>query len=150
VSDIKLQLSGWKAIAVIGIVMAVAGYRFIAVRTTLGTGGADELKMWVLADYVRQGLPALEQALESGDMQAAETQAQQLIASERIQFTEMKARHGAMEGRKMVMECDLARMYISNTEIEGVKDVETATDDNAPRGGGKTKILSQAAVKGKT
>jgi len=92
VSDIKLQLSGWKAIVVIGIVVAVAGYRFMAVRTTLETGGADELKMWVLADYVRQGLPALEQALESGDMQAAETQAQQLIASERIQFTEMKAR----------------------------------------------------------
>jgi hypothetical protein len=92
VSDIKFQLSGWKAIAVIGIVVAVAGYRFMAVRTTLETGGADELKMWVLADYVRQGLPALEQALEGGDMQAAETQAQQLIASERIQFTEMKAR----------------------------------------------------------
>jgi len=92
VSDIKLQLSGWKAIAVIGIVMAVAGYRFMAVRTTLETGGADELKMWVLADYVRQGLPALEQALESGDMQAAEEQAQQLIAAERIRFTEMKAR----------------------------------------------------------
>ena len=91
-SDIKLQLSGWKAIAVIGIVVAVAGYRFMAVRTTLETGGADELKMWVLADYVRQGLPALEQALESGDMQAAEEQAQQLIAAERIQFTEMKAR----------------------------------------------------------
>ena len=91
-SDIKLQLSGWKAIAVIGIVMAVAGYRFMAVRTTLETGGADELKMWVLADYVRQGLPALEQALESGDMQAAEEQAQQLIAAERIRFTEMKAR----------------------------------------------------------
>ena len=91
-SDIKLQLSGWKAIAVIGIVVAVAGYRFMAVRTTLETGGADELKMWVLADYVRQGLPALEQALESGDMQAAEEQAQQLIAAERIRFTEMKAR----------------------------------------------------------
>jgi len=92
VTDIKVQLSGWKAIAVIGIVVAVAGYRFMAVRTTLETGGADELRFWILADYQRQGLPALEQAIESGDAQAVEEQAQRLIANERIQFTDMRAR----------------------------------------------------------
>ena len=91
-SDIKLRLTGWKALVVIAIVAAIAGYRFLAVRTTLETEGADELRMWILADYSRQGLPALEQALESGDAAAAEAQANQLIANSRIQFTEMSAR----------------------------------------------------------
>ena len=91
-TDIKLQLTGWKALAVIAVVLAFAGYRYIAVRTTLEAGGADELRMWILADYVRQGLPGLQQAIESGDMQAAEEQAEQLVANERIRFTEMSAR----------------------------------------------------------
>jgi len=65
-----------------------------------------------------------------------------------LEFTEMKARHGAMEGRKMIVECDLSRMYISDREIEGVKDIETVTDDNVPKNGTKKKIMGQKQTKG--
>lgn len=66
-----------------------------------------------------------------------------------MEFTEMKARHGAMEGRKMIVECDLSRMVVSNIEIEGVKDIETVTDQQTPNNGKKAKIMGQYRAKGK-
>lgn len=65
-----------------------------------------------------------------------------------LEFAELKSRHGAMEGRKMVMECDLSRMHISDKEIEGIKEIEDAdTDDVQPKG--KKKIMGQHQVKNK-
>ncbi len=66
-----------------------------------------------------------------------------------LEFTEMKARHGAMEGRKMVVEVDLSRMYISNKEIENIKEIEDADASDGPKSGKKRSIKGQAQVKGK-
>lgn len=67
-----------------------------------------------------------------------------------MEFTEMKARHGAMEGRKMTVEVDLGRMWISNNEIVGLKEIEDADTVDAPKNDGtKKKIKGQAQAKGK-
>lgn len=41
-----------------------------------------------------------------------------------LEFTEMKSRHGAMEGRQMILRADLSRMYVSNEVIENVQEIE--------------------------
>ena len=66
-----------------------------------------------------------------------------------LEFTEMKARHGAMEGRSMIVEADLSRMYISDTVLENCLEIEDDVDV-APTNGGNRKIQGQAQVKGKT
>lgn len=67
-----------------------------------------------------------------------------------MEFTEMKARHGAMEGRKMIVEVDLSRMWISDREIENIKDIEDADTADAPKNNGQKKVIKgQAAVKNK-
>jgi replicative DNA helicase len=67
-----------------------------------------------------------------------------------LEFTEMKARHGAMEGRKMIVEVDLSRMWVSNNELVGLKEIEDADTVDAPKNDGtKKKIKGQAQVKGK-
>lgn len=68
-----------------------------------------------------------------------------------LEFTELKARHGAMEGRTMIVEADLGRMYISDNELEnciGLDDDDV--DVKTPATGGNRKIQGQAQVKGKT
>lgn len=67
-----------------------------------------------------------------------------------LEFTEMKSRHGIMEGRKMIVEVDLGRMWISNNVIENILDIEDADADIAPKDGKKRAIKGQAQVKGKT
>ncbi len=90
--SIKVRLTGWKAIAVLAVVVAIAGYRYVGARTTLQSAGADELRFWLAAEYQREGLPALEEAVASGNAQAASEQAQEIIARSRIDFVSMTAR----------------------------------------------------------
>ncbi len=67
-----------------------------------------------------------------------------------MEFTEMKARHGEMSGRKMIVEIDLGRMWISGNELIGLKEIEDADTVDAPKNDGtKKKIKGQAQVKGK-
>jgi anti-sigma-K factor RskA len=91
-SEVKIRVTGWKAIVVLLVVAAFVGYRYYAVQTTLETAGADELRFWLSAEYMAQGLPGLEEAVESGDAVAAEEQARELVARDRVEFTEMGAR----------------------------------------------------------
>ncbi len=91
-SEIKIKLTGWKAVLVIVAVAGFLGYRYYTLHTTVATEAADELRFWLAAEYMAAGLPALEQAVESGDAVAAEIQAQEILARERIEFTELSAR----------------------------------------------------------
>ncbi len=91
-SEIKIKLTGWKAVLVLVAVAGFLGYRYYALHTTVATEAADELRFWLAAEYMAAGLPALEQAVESGDAVAAEIQAQEILARERIEFTELSAR----------------------------------------------------------
>ena len=91
-SEIKFKLTGWRAIVVLLGVLAFLVYRYNALHTTVATGAAEELRFWLAAEYIAAGLPALEQAVESADPAAAELQAQDVLARERIEFTELSAR----------------------------------------------------------
>lgn len=67
-----------------------------------------------------------------------------------MEFTEMKARHSEMSNRKMVVEVDLSRMWISSKELVGLKEIEDADTVDAPKNDGTKKtIKGQAQVKGK-
>jgi len=65
-----------------------------------------------------------------------------------LEFTELKSRHGAMEGRKMIVRADLSRMFVSQEEIENIQEVEDA-DAAEANTGPKKAIKGQAQVKGK-
>jgi replicative DNA helicase len=68
-----------------------------------------------------------------------------------MEFFELKARHGSMEDRRMVVKTDLSRMYISDIEVTALQKVTDDDDDVRPQTGKKRPGLkSQANVKGKT
>jgi hypothetical protein len=91
-TEIKFRVTGWKAVIVLIAVAAFLGYRYNALRTTLATEAADELRFWLAAEYMAQGLPTLEEALERGDEAAAELQAREIVARDRIEFPQLSAR----------------------------------------------------------
>lgn len=66
-----------------------------------------------------------------------------------LEFQEMKARHGAMESRKMIIEVDLGRMWLSDNEIEPLNDMNVDDDDDTKPAKGKKKAKTQAQTKGK-
>ncbi len=48
-TEIKFRVTGWKAVIVLIAVAAFLGYRYNALRTTLATEAADELRFWLAA-----------------------------------------------------------------------------------------------------
>lgn len=66
-----------------------------------------------------------------------------------LEFQEMKARHGAMEGRKMVLECDLGRMWISENEVKSIKEIEEDDASTSKKGSKKPSLGGQRRTKGK-
>ena len=100
-----IKLTGWKALIVIVAIGAFAAIKYSAGRETLPTEGADELKLWISAEYVRAGLPALEEAIESGNREAVEAQTQDVLAGNRIVFRSIKARGSSSD---MVVRVEIA------------------------------------------
>lgn len=96
-ADVKVKLTGRKAVVVIAVVLIVAGLRLSAGRATLPNDGADALRVWLHAEYVREGLPALEQAIQANDDAAAEAQTREILARDRIVFGSLKARGSTSE-----------------------------------------------------
>jgi hypothetical protein len=91
-TEIKFRVTGWKAVIVLIAVAAFLGWRYSALQTSLATEAADELRFWLAAEYIAQGLPALQDALDRGDDAAAELQAQEIVARDRIEFPQLSAR----------------------------------------------------------
>lgn len=86
----KLELTGWKAIAVLAVIALVIGGKLMMERSTLATEAAEEIKLYLRGEYASQGLRDfdLDQMTEEG----AEAKAQELLKLEDIQFTSISAR----------------------------------------------------------
>ncbi len=88
----EIKITGWKAVVVLLIIVAFAAYRFQAARATLPTDGADELKLWLSSEYIAEGLPAPEQAIESNDSAAVSNMANEVLSRDRVTFRKIAAR----------------------------------------------------------
>jgi replicative DNA helicase len=66
-----------------------------------------------------------------------------------LEFTELKARHDAMEERSMIIECDLRRMFLSDNVIENYVELEDDDVEQTNTGGKVKPIKGQAQTKGK-
>lgn len=88
----EIKITGWKAVVVLLIIVAFAAYRFQAARATLPTDGSDELKLWLTSEYISEGLPALEQAIEANDSAAVSEAANEVLSRDRVTFRKIAAR----------------------------------------------------------
>jgi hypothetical protein len=68
VSEIKFELTGWKAILVLIAVVILTGFRFLSFQDKIGDEKLiQNLKQQILSDYLPQDVDRLKQAVESGD-----------------------------------------------------------------------------------
>lgn len=88
----EIKITGWKALVVLLAIVAFAVYRFQSARAALPTDGADELKLWLTSEYISEGLPALEQAIEANDSAAVSDAVNQVLSRDRLTFRKIDAR----------------------------------------------------------
>lgn len=59
-----------------------------------------------------------------------------------LEFGEQKNRFGATSGRRMKLKCDLGRMFISDEEVESIKEIEAAQAAKVKKEGKKAAPLN--------
>ncbi|MBZ5661292.1 MAG: hypothetical protein LAO08_12870 [Acidobacteriia bacterium] len=53
--ETHIELTGWKAMAVVAIVLAFSGYHVLSRFQTVPEDGAQELRAWLVKDYTGRG-----------------------------------------------------------------------------------------------
>ncbi len=86
----KIQLTGWKAIAALLIIAAVIVGKFIMERSTLAGEATQEIKLVLQGEYVAAGLKDVDTAAMSEAEIAAK--AEELLKLDQIEFTSISAR----------------------------------------------------------
>ncbi|HEX4575292.1 MAG TPA: hypothetical protein VH158_09185 [Gemmatimonadales bacterium] len=63
----RVQLTGWKAVAVLAALLVYGGIRYHSHRVSLETAGRDAVRSWLVAEYERSALadPGLPRQLDS-------------------------------------------------------------------------------------
>src|ERR1700736_4636361 len=60
-AETRVELTGWKAIAVLVVILGVSGYRIYSRFTTVNDDGREALRAWLAKDYTGRGPRALAQ-----------------------------------------------------------------------------------------
>ena len=89
----QINIKGWKAIPVILVVLAIVGYKFYAMKSTLDTDATQVVKFWLLAEYSGKALdnPLLK---NFGAMPSAEADraAEELLKLQKIDIKSIGGR----------------------------------------------------------
>jgi len=86
----KIELKGWKAIAALVIIAAAIVWKFAAERSTLATEAADEIKLWLRAEYLAAGMEGFDPSQLSEE--EAQAKGEELLGLSEIEFTSIGAR----------------------------------------------------------
>ncbi|MBW1743447.1 MAG: hypothetical protein JRJ47_08470 [Deltaproteobacteria bacterium] len=89
----QINVKGWKAIPVILVVLAIVGYKYYAMKSTLDTNATQVINFWLLAEYAGKALndPKLT---NFGAMPSAEADlaAEELLKLQKIDIKSIGAR----------------------------------------------------------
>jgi len=104
-AETRIELTGWKAIVVAAIVLALGGVRVLMRFQTVPEDGKPALREWLVKDYTGRGpkdLARLVSAYQAGlPVQPPETPA----VEPRVEFTSLSA-HGSSD--TMIVRCQIS------------------------------------------
>ncbi len=83
-ADFEVKLKGWMALPVLVLFVGFAGYRLFSIKTTLASEAAEELKVWIRADYARSYLECID--VNKLDKQTLDPHIEAMAALEKVQI----------------------------------------------------------------
>ena len=105
-SDMQINVKGWKAIPVILVVLAIVGYKFYAMKSTLDTDATKVIKFWLLAEYAGEALDNPKyKNFEALPRAEADRAAEELLKLQRIDIKSIGARG---KGDDIVVRVEIA------------------------------------------
>lgn len=104
--EAKVTVKGWQAIPVILVVLAIVGYKYYAMRSTLDTDATQVIKFWLLAEYAGEALDDPKwQNLDAMSSAEADRAAEGLLKLARIDIKSIGARG---KGDNIIVRVEIA------------------------------------------
>ena len=92
-NDFKINVTGWKVIPLLLVVLAIVVYKYNVMNTTLDAGGKQAIKTWVLSRYIARGLDSFEeQNIDEMTSKQAERAVDHFLNLNKIDINSIKAR----------------------------------------------------------
>jgi hypothetical protein len=89
----QINIKGWKAIPVILVVLAIVGYKYYAMRSTLDTDATQVIKFWLLSEYAGKTLDNPKyKNFEALSPAEADQAAEEILRLNRIEIKSIGAR----------------------------------------------------------
>lgn len=108
----EFKLTGPSAIVAIVGVLAFGAYRMVSMQTELESEALEELELYLAAEYAREDVAALSDALDSGqpiDDRDARERTDRILATQNITFPSVNARGmwNATDGGDVVVKVEI-------------------------------------------
>jgi hypothetical protein len=104
-SETRIELTGWKAIAVAAIILALFGYRVYSRFQTVNEEGIDALRTWLVKDYTGRGPKDLARRVTAYRAGLPDQAADVPTVEPRVEFTSITA-HGSRD--TMIVRCEIS------------------------------------------
>src|SRR5260370_11682418 len=104
-SETRIDLTGWKAVAIVALILAVSGYRLYSRSQTVTDDGREALRIWLIKDYTGRGPKDL--ARRVADYQAGLPDRPSDVAKvlTLVEFVSLSA-HGTRDA--MIVRCEIS------------------------------------------
>ena len=91
--ETRVELTGWKAIAVVVVILGVTGYRIYSRFPAVNDDGREALRTWLVKDYTGRGPKALAQRVADYRAGLPDRPVAVPTVEPRVEFTSLSA-HG--------------------------------------------------------
>jgi hypothetical protein len=104
-SETRIDLTGWKAVAIAALILAVSGYRLYSRFQTVPDDGREALRTWLVKDYTGKGPKDL--ARRAADYRAGLPDRPPDVPTvlPRVEFVSLSA-HGMRDA--MIVRCEIS------------------------------------------
>jgi hypothetical protein len=103
--DTRVELTGWKAMAALAIVLAFSGYRIVSRFQTVPENGKQELRAWLIKDYTGRGPKDLARRVADYRAGLPDKPADLPAVAPNVGFTSLSA-HGSRD--IMIVRCEIS------------------------------------------
>jgi hypothetical protein len=104
-SETRIDLTGWKAVAIVALILAVSGYRLYSRSQTVTDDGREALRTWLVKDYTGRGPKDLARRVADYQAGLPDRPPDVPTVLPRVEFVSLSA-HGTRDA--MIVRCEIS------------------------------------------
>ncbi len=92
-TEFRMQFTGWKAVAIGAVAVAIFAVKYVSMQSSLSTDAASEIEFWLRGEYASWALERIDlDEIRRGDRTAIDPKVKAAIDSQDVEVVDIRAR----------------------------------------------------------